>query len=92
MMLKRTGPNTDLLEHFLSRGSLLDVSEAQIGYALASLKIAKVPRYQEQRAATKSKVTLGIIWDGVLFVFHGSFIHPLSFIIQYDVTNLWDLA
>lgn len=59
MMLKRTGENQELVQHFLQHGSLHDVSEAQITMLVTALGIGKVQRYQEQRAATKSKLNLG---------------------------------
>ena len=61
MMLRRSGDNMGLVEHFLSHGSLQDVSEGTITMLVTSHGISKVPRYQENRAATKSKLSLVFI-------------------------------
>ena len=61
MMLRRSGDNMGLVEHFLSHGSLQDVSEGTLTVMVTSHGISKVPRYQENRAATKSKLSLVFI-------------------------------
>lgn len=58
VMLKRTGPNMDIVEHFLRHGTMQEVTESQLTQLVTSYGITKVPRYQENRAAIKSKLTL----------------------------------
>ena len=59
MLLKRCGPNLELAEHFLLHGTLQDVQESQITSLCTALGHTKIPKYQENRAATKSKLQLG---------------------------------
>lgn len=57
-MLRRCDDNMDLLEHFLRFGSLREVPESHITLLVTAHGINRVPRYQENRAASKSKLKL----------------------------------
>ena len=70
VMLKRVGPNMDIVEHFLRHGTMQEVAESQLTQLVTSYGITKVSRYQENRAATKSKLTLGNEFrENVFFTF-----------------------
>ena len=75
VMLKRTGPNMDIVEHFLRHGTMQEVTESQLTQLVTSYGITKVPRYQENRAAIKSKLTLENKFGGKHYFFTFMFWH-----------------
>ena len=71
VMLKRTGPTMGIVEHFLRHGAMQDVIESQLTQLVTCYGITKVPRYSENRAGIKSKLTLEAEFgENMIFNFH----------------------